>query len=120
MATRTRSVFALMPDLGLDCQVSGTTAEVALKGDLDMAAAFKLEPAVEHVVSGDAVDEVIFDLAGVNFIDSAGLGSLLSTQERLHDLGINAELRSPSAAARRVLEAGGLLSVLRHRDDSAG
>jgi anti-anti-sigma factor len=97
-----------MRDLGLDTRVRGTTAEVALSGDLDMAAAFKLEPAIDHVVFENTVDEVVLDLAGVSFMDSAGLGSLLSTQERLNDLGINAELRRPSKAAQRVLEANGL------------
>jgi anti-anti-sigma factor len=97
-----------MRDLGVDCQVRGRTAEVALRGDLDMAAAFKLEPAIDDVVSENAVDEVVLDLAGVSFMDSAGLGSLLSTRERLSDLGIDAELRRPSEAAQRVLEANGI------------
>ena len=81
---------------------------MALSGDLDMAAAFKLEPAIDHVVSENAVDEVVLDLAGVSFMDSAGLGSLLSTKERLNDRGINAELRRPSQAVQRVLEANGM------------
>jgi hypothetical protein len=38
-------------DLGLDCELRGTTAAVALNGDLDMAAAFRLESAIERVVS---------------------------------------------------------------------
>lgn len=97
-----------MRDLGLDTRVRGRTAEVALSGDLDMAAAFKLEPAIDHVVLENTVDEVVLDLAGVSFMDSAGLGSLLSTQERLSDLGISAELRRPSEAAQRVLEANGM------------
>jgi anti-anti-sigma factor len=97
-----------MRDLGLDTRVRGRTAEVALSGDLDMAAAFKLEPAIDHVVLENTVDEVVLDLAGVSFMDSAGLGSLLSTQERLNDLGINAELRRPSEAALRDHEANGI------------
>ncbi len=80
---------------------------MALSGDLDMAAAFKLEPAIDDVVSENTLDEVVLDLAGVSFMDSAGLGSLLSTQERLNDLGINLELRRPSEATQRVLEANG-------------
>jgi anti-anti-sigma factor len=98
-----------MRKLRLDCAVRGRTAEVALSGDLDMAAAFRLEPAVEHVVSENTVDEVVLDLAKVSFMDSAGLGALLSTKERLNDRGIAAELRSPSRAAQRVLEANGIV-----------
>ena len=99
-------------DLTLDCEVHGATAELVLDGDLDMAAAFKLEPAIERVVSENAVDELVLDLAAVDFMDSAGLGSLLSTHERLHDLGIDAKVTRPSAAVQRVLDATGTRAVL--------
>lgn len=46
-------------------------------------------------------------LSGVSFMDSAGLGSLLSTHERLEDLGINAKVRRPSREVERVLDASG-------------
>ena len=99
-------------DLGLDCELRGTTAEVALNGDLDMAAAFKLESAIERMVSQHDVDALVFDLGGVGFIDSAGLGSLLSTHERLNDLGIKFEITKPSEAVQRVLDASGTRDVL--------
>jgi anti-anti-sigma factor len=98
--------------LRFDCEVRGTTAEVALSGDLDMAAAFKLEPAIEHVVSEHTVDELVLDLAGVAFMDSAGLGSLLSTHERLSDLGIKATVTRPSEPVQRVLDVSGSRSTL--------
>ena len=101
-----------MSDLGLDYEVRGTTAEIALNGDLDMAAAFKLEPAIEGVVAQNDVDALVLDLGGINFIDSAGLGSLLSTHERLSDLGIRSTITRPSAAVERVLDATGTRDVL--------
>jgi anti-anti-sigma factor len=99
-------------DLGLDYELRGATAEVALTGDLDMAAAFKLEPAIERVVSDHEVDKLVMDLAGIEFIDSAGLGSLLSAHQRLSDLGIRPEIRRPSPAVARVLDATGMRGVL--------
>jgi anti-sigma B factor antagonist len=99
-------------DLGLDYELRGTTAELVLNGDLDMAGAFKLEPAIERVVSQHDVDELVLDLGGVDFIDSAGLGSLVSSHERLNDLGIKAKVTRPSAAVQRVLDATGTGGVL--------
>ena len=99
-------------DLGFDYELRGTTAELAVNGDLDMAAAFKLEPAIERVVSANDVDELILDLGGVEFIDSAGLGTLLATHERLTDLGIKPRITRPSAAVERVLDATGTRGVL--------
>jgi hypothetical protein len=37
---------------------------------------------------------------------------LLSTHQRLHDLGINAKVKRPSAAVQRVLDVSGARSVL--------
>jgi anti-anti-sigma factor len=99
-------------DLGLDCELRGSTAELAVNGDLDMAGAFKLEPTIEQVVAQNDVDEVVLDLGGVSFIDSAGLGSLLSAHERLSDLGIKATIRRPSEAVERVLDATGTRGLL--------
>ena len=98
-------------DLRLDYELHGTTAEVALTGDLDMAGAFKLEPAIERMVAETTVDRLVVDLAGVEFIDSAGVGSLVSTQDRLSDLGIDARFRSPSDAVRRVLDVSGVRDI---------
>lgn len=99
-------------DLGLDYELRGTTAEVAITGELDMAGAFKLEPAIEQVVSEHDVDELVLDLGGVSFIDSTGLGSLLATHERLNDLGIDAKVARPSEAVQRVLDASGTQFLL--------
>jgi anti-sigma B factor antagonist len=102
----------LTGDLRLDYDLRGTTAEVAIDGELDMAGAFKLEPAIDQVIAENDVAELVLDLAGVSFIDSAGLGSLLSTHERLNDLGIDAKVARPSQAVKRVLDATGTSSVL--------
>jgi anti-anti-sigma factor len=99
-------------DLGLDCELRGKAAAIALKGDLDMTAAFKLESAIERIVSQHDVNELVLDLGGVDFIDSAGLGSLLSTHERLNDLGITSEITRPSEAVQRVLDASGTRDLL--------
>jgi anti-sigma B factor antagonist len=101
-----------MDDLRLDYDLRGTTAEVTIEGELDMAGAFRLEPAVEKVVSENRVDELVFDLAGVSFMDSAGLGSLLATHDRLKDQGINARVARASQAVERVLDASGTRGVL--------
>jgi anti-anti-sigma factor len=90
----------------------GTTAEVAVEGELDMTGAFTLEPTIEQVVAEDPIDELVIDLAGVSFMDSAGLGSLLSTNQRLKDLGISAKVTRPSQAVERVLAATGARSAL--------
>ena len=93
-------------------QHRGESVEVALLGELDMAATFKLESDIERQLAKDNVRRLVFDLAGLTFIDSAGLGSLLTIRDRTQDLGIEMVLRNISAPVRRILDLSGLGSVL--------
>jgi anti-sigma B factor antagonist len=81
--------------------------EVALGGELDMAAAFKLEPAVEQLLATEDVRALVLDLADVAFVDSAGLGAILAIRERTHQAGIGIEITRPSDPVRRLLDLTG-------------
>jgi anti-anti-sigma factor len=56
---------------------------------------------------------VIVDLAGVDFMDSRGLGALLAANERTHDGAAPISIHNPSEAVRRLLELSGVGPVLR-------
>jgi anti-sigma B factor antagonist len=80
---------------------------VELAGDVDMSASFTLEPEVERLLAEDDVRRLTLDLGDVRFIDSAGLGTLLSLRERAAGLGIATELVDVSEPVKRVLDATG-------------
>jgi anti-sigma B factor antagonist len=76
-----------------------------ISGDLDLAAAPKLLAAAE------AMDPMRLDLAGVGFMDSTGLGALITLRNLAGQRGHAFELVSPSRAVERVLEISGLGAV---------
>jgi anti-anti-sigma factor len=84
-----------------------TSLAVALSGDLDMAATFKVEPELERLLGEQDVRRLDVDLGDVGFVDSAGLGLLLSIRERTRNLGIDMRLVRVSEPVRRILEIGG-------------
>jgi anti-anti-sigma factor len=86
--------------------------EVALVGELDMAATFKLESDVERLLAAGEVRRLVLDLEGLTFIDSAGLGALLAIRDRTQDLGIEMALTNISARVRRILDLSGLNAAL--------
>src|SRR5215217_6667302 len=86
--------------------------ELSLKGDLDMAATFKVEPEVERLVAGDDVRRLVLDVGGVGFIDSAGLGALLSIRDRTNQLGIEMSLVNVPEPVRRILDLSGTRVLL--------
>jgi anti-sigma B factor antagonist len=86
--------------------------ELVLAGDLDMPATFRLEPEFDRLLAAHELRRVVLDLAAVGFIDSAGLGLLLSMRERTRDLGVAMELANVSDPVLRILELSGTRALL--------
>jgi stage II sporulation protein AA (anti-sigma F factor antagonist) len=91
---------------------SGGVAELALSGDLDMSATFRLEPALDRLISSQEVGEVVLDLGGVEFVDSSGLGLLLATYERSREGETAMAIVGPSPEVQRVFRLAGVEGVL--------
>lgn len=77
---------------------------VSLTGDLDAYSVPRLRDALDELVSG--VD-VVFDLSGVPFLDSAGLGALIAGVRRVRDGGARATVVSSRANIVRLLRVTG-------------
>src|SRR5215207_9614319 len=92
------------PGLAIVARHHGESLDVALVGELEMAATFKLESELERVLARHEVRRVVFDLVDLTFVDSAGLGALLAIRDRTHDLGIEMLLVNPSEPVGRILE----------------
>ncbi|BAL86129.1 hypothetical protein AMIS_9090 [Actinoplanes missouriensis 431] len=92
--------------------VADGTATVTLQGEIDILTVERL-----RVVLGEAVAsrprEIVVDMAGVAFIDSTGLGALISGFQRARDKSIAFRLAHPSANVRQILVLSGLLEVVR-------
>jgi anti-anti-sigma factor len=85
----------------------GDTIVASLSGELDMPATFRLEPELERLTQQSGVRALVLDMGEVEFIDSAGLGVLLASHERLRAAGIRFDLTSPSRAVDRILQVTG-------------
>jgi anti-sigma B factor antagonist len=87
--------------------------ELVLAGELDMAAALRLEPIAERLLAQHGVRQLALDLADVAFIDSTGLSALLSIGERSATLGVEMTLVNISEPVRRLLDVSGMRALLR-------
>ncbi len=92
--------------LELDCEVSGATAHVEFRGDVDMATAPELRHALEELIDGGAT-EVVLDCRHLDFLDSSGIGALVAARTRIGADGVIA-LEAPRANVRKVLEVTGV------------
>jgi anti-anti-sigma factor len=100
-------------DFSVKSRVGDGSLEVVVSGDLDMAAAFRLESGLDRLLAEGDVRGLVLDLAEVGFVDSAGLGALLSIRERAQQLGIGLEVSRASDPVQRVLDLTGSSELLR-------
>ncbi|HEY7469894.1 MAG TPA: STAS domain-containing protein [Acidimicrobiia bacterium] len=92
--------MGLGPQLVLETTRIGSHDVIVANGEIDLASA----PRVESAIEGFEGQEVILDLRGVEFMDSAGLKVLLNQRVRLDSSGGALKLVVGEGAVRRLLE----------------
>ena len=85
---------------------SDTAAELTLTGELDSLAASQLNEVLERI--DPRAPGLVLDLAGVTFIDSSGLRTLIQARQMFPDDPAALTLRNPQPATTRLLELTGL------------
>ena len=87
------------------------TFTLPLQGEIDILTVEQL-----RMQLSDAVDRrprrLAVDMAGVSFIDSTGLGALISAFQRARDNGTDFVLANPSTQVRQILVLSGLMEVV--------
>ncbi|MET0729465.1 MAG: STAS domain-containing protein [Acidimicrobiales bacterium] len=88
-------------------EVDGQPPVIRVTGEIDFAASHEFATSVERFLSSGTSDPVVFDLAGVTFMDSSGLAVLISTANAGHAVVI----RNPSRNVRSIVDATGLQAI---------
>jgi anti-sigma B factor antagonist len=76
---------------------------VAPTGRLDVAGAPALKEAISEVVK-NGPPRIVIDMQGVSFVDSTGLGSVISALKQIRSSQGELRLAAPNQQARVVLE----------------
>lgn len=89
-----------------------------VRGELDLASVPDLDAAVDALCSA-GIGDLCLDLTDLEFMDSAGLRSLLSAKEKCEQRGRAFSVITGPGAVQRVLDLTGASEVLLGREDSA-
>jgi stage II sporulation protein AA (anti-sigma F factor antagonist) len=96
----------------VDVARDGDEVRVSIEGEVDLANADEVEATIVAAV-GNEVAGLTVDLAGVEYLDSAGLRILYALATRLRTLQIRLVVTAPEGSvARQVIELAGLDGVV--------
>jgi anti-anti-sigma factor len=83
------------------------TSVILLSGELDMVSVDRIRPVIEEVL-GAGSERLVFDVSGLEFMDSSGIALLVSATRRAQQV----QLRHPTPIVRRLIELTGLTELL--------
>ncbi|SEP98902.1 anti-sigma B factor antagonist [Lachnospiraceae bacterium NE2001] len=95
--------------LNIDKKAEGNTLTLGLSGRLDTTTAPELEAEVKGNIEG--VESLIFDFTGLDYISSAGLRVLLSSQKIMNKQG-SMVVKNCSAEILEIFEVTGFSDIL--------
>jgi len=93
--------------LTVEISHDGEQVLVSLGGELDISNVAGLDRRLEEALSGRPAS-LVFDLSGLRFLDSSGIGLLLRASSRVGSV----QLRRPSQIVEQVIRHMGLAEVL--------
>lgn len=92
-----------MESLSVKTARTGDRQTLIVTGELAMAGVTELTAPAMDALADRGVRSVVVDLAGVTFIDSTGIGALVSLHGTAGDVGAQLILRNPTARILEVL-----------------
>lgn len=90
--------------------MENTTLTIGLEGRLDTMTAPELGEEIRNSAAG--AERIILDFTLLDYISSAGLRVLLSTQKKMNASGGSLVIRKPNEVVSEVFEATGFADIL--------
>ncbi|MGF1470840.1 MAG: STAS domain-containing protein [Rubrobacteraceae bacterium] len=84
---------------------AGPYSVIAVRGEVDLHTAPKVESAIERETNG--VGAVVVDLGGITFMDSTALSMLMRAKGFLEEQNVSLRLAAPSQAVDRIFGVTG-------------
>ena len=84
-----------------------------LSGELDEYAASSLRRLADGIVDDHAyVEQVVFELSDVGFMDSTGIGFLIGRYKKCKRYSIPTYIRNPNLPADKILSMSGVYTLI--------
>ena len=97
----------------LDVRRADSSVRVTATGEIDSSSAPQFRQTLETLVEDSEVSEIVVDLGGVTFLDSAGLCALAAAHRATKGREVQLRVLASSRAVIRPLQITGLWELLR-------
>lgn len=82
-------------------------------GELDEYSAQNAKTILDKVINNNVnVSSVVFDLSGLSFMDSTGIGLLIGRYKKLKALNIDSYISGANFSTEKVLQISGLYKIM--------
>ncbi|AGB40560.1 anti-anti-sigma factor [Halobacteroides halobius DSM 5150] len=98
-------------ELKLSFQKLDKALVITLDGEFDLHTAEKFKKRVGNKIAAGNT-RIILDLGGVEFIDSSGLGAILSKYKKLDKMNGKLIVTNVTPQVKRIFEVSGILRII--------
>ncbi|HOA55911.1 MAG: anti-sigma factor antagonist [Acetivibrionales bacterium] len=95
----------------------GSTLIAAFSGELDHHFAEYARNKIERELIKATTRDVVFDLTGLSFMDSSGIGVLVGRYVNIRKLGGRAAIICRNTRIKKILEISGVLKLMSVHDE---
>ncbi len=82
-------------------------------GELDECSASNAKNILDKILLDNLnVNKVVFDLSGLSFMDSTGIGLLIGRYKKLKQFNVTSYITGASVSTEKVIELAGLYNIM--------
>ncbi|SEF55005.1 anti-anti-sigma regulatory factor, SpoIIAA [Caloramator fervidus] len=89
---------------------------VKMIGELDHHSAEEVRIKLDNKIDETGLNKIIFDFAGVNFMDSSGIGVVIGRYKKVKEFNGKVALINLKPHVKKVFELGGLFKIIKEYD----
>ena len=94
----------------------GRVLYASLEGELDQHNAGDLRDKLNRLLEDDGIERIEYELSGVTFMDSSGIGVLLGRYRTLEKRHGSMDVKGASRAIERILRMAGIYGLCTKED----
>lgn len=108
-----KQIHDLGEEMELKSNLKGDDLYIYLTGELDEHSVSSVREKADRMIDDHAgLSRAVFNLAGVKFMDSTGIGFLIGRYKKLKKYGMGMYLENPNTGADKILELSGIYTLM--------